>query len=368
MALNIFLLILFFSSITVQLVYLLIFGYKFKSYVKPQNTTIQPVSVVVCARNEQENLKKLIPLLLDQQHPEFEVVLVNDRSTDDTVDWFRENYASQEGIKIIQVDYKPEHLDGKKYAITLGIKGAQHDHILFTDADCRPKSDQWLTAMSAGFDTKKKVVLGYSGYEQLPGFLNYFIRFETLWTAIQYLGLAMTRFPYMGVGRNMGYSKKLFLKNKGFHGYQNVTGGDDDLFINKNAHAENTSVVIGYEATICSIPKTTYKAFFKQKLRHLSVGRHYSGKSKTILSLFSISHLLSWVLLISLGMLRIELSLIIGGFLVRTLVLHVTFMLACKALGEQFKIAGLLILECSFAIYYSLVGITALCTKKVRWI
>src|SRR5690606_12086614 len=106
---------------------------------------------------------------------------------------------------------------GKKYAITLGIKAAKYDWILLTDADCRPNTNQWINAISSRFVGDKDFVLAYSAYEQRAGFLNLFIRFETLFTAIQYIAYALAGNPYMGVGRNLAYRKAVFLENKGFN-------------------------------------------------------------------------------------------------------------------------------------------------------
>ena len=368
MALDILLLIIFLVVISIQLVYLTRLGLVFRNYEPPAPRETGPVSVLVCAQNQSQNLQKLLPALLAQEHPAFEVIIINDRSTDDTRELLDRESLANDKLRTVNIDRRPDHVDGKKYAITLGVKAAQFDNIVLTDADCLPNSGQWLTSIASGFSETTSIVLGYSGYERHKGLLNYFIRFETLWTALQYLGLALSGFPYMGVGRNLAYSKKLFLAVKGFNGYQDVTGGDDDLFVNRNANAGNATVVIGHEAGTVSLPKSSWSAFFQQKLRHLTVGKHYSFRSRVVVGLFSTSHISSWVLFIILLALGTEPVIVISSFIARTLVLHLTLMMACKKIGEKFELWGLQILDCIFVLYYSLVGISALFTKKVKWI
>lgn len=368
MALNIILLTFFLVVVGIQLIYLTRFLLAFRSYEPPVLKHAEPVSILVCAQNESKNLPKLLTALLGQAYTTFEVIIVNDRSTDDSRELLEQESQKNDQLKVVNIDRLPGHVDGKKYAITLGIKAAQFDKIVLTDADCLPSSSHWLGHMVSGFDDTTRIVLGYSGYEKQKGLLNYFIRFETLWTALQYISLAISGSPHMGVGRNLAYSKALFLDVKGFSGYQDVTGGDDDLFVNRNADRNNTQVVIGPDASTNSRPKKSWTAFYRQKLRHLSVGKHYSWKSKVILGLFSITHIIGWVLFVLLLALGIEPIIVIASFLTRTLMLHLTLMLACKKLGEKFELWGLQILDCIFVLYYSLVGISALVTKKVKWI
>ncbi len=356
----------FLASVALQLGYLAILITGFASYI-PISASEVPVSLIICSRNEEDNLKMLIPLLHEQKHKEFEIILVNDRSTDGTYGFLERAKKQNDSVRAIHIEHAPNHINAKKYALTLGIRAAKHDHLIFTDGDCIPNSKYWLRNMAAGFG-QKEIVLGYSAYRKERGWLNYFVRYETLWTAIQYLGLALMGRPYMGVGRNLAYTRPLFMAKKGFNSYQDVIGGDDDLFVNKNADKVNTQVVLGKEAITISEPKKTLSQFFRQKLRHLSVGKHYTTQSKLILSIWTFSHLLFWGLFITLLVLKIELYIIMISFFIRTLLLHLTFNLSCKKLGERFELWGLLILDCIFVFYYLFVGVAALFTKRVKWI
>lgn len=360
-------LIIFLICASIQTVYFLIFLIAFTRY-KPGNISGSlPVSVVISAHDEEENLKKLLPALYAQDHPDFEIIVVEDRSNDNTYDLLLKETREQPKLRMVKVDHTPDNFNGKKYGLTLGIKAAKHDLILLTDADCVPNDDQWISTMAAAFDDKTELNLGFSYYKKEKGFLNTFIRFETLWTAIQYLGLALAGRPYMGVGRNLAYRKSLFIRKKGFNPHLGVTGGDDDLFVNQHAQKSNTTVTIGSHATVYSWPKTTVREFFRQKVRHLSVGKFYSTPDKIMLGLFTFTHVLFWIMLPFLMIFHVELYVLGGSFLIRMLLSYLTFFVACKKLNVKFGWWSLIFLEFIFVFYYVLTGTTAVFTKRVRW-
>lgn len=327
----------------------------------------KPISVIVCAHDEEQNLRELVPLLLSQQHSEFEVIIVNDRSNDGTFDFLLEETKKEPRLKMVNVASTPAHVNGKKYGITLGIKAAKHDWILLTDADCRPNNDQWIRTISARTEDNKNFVLGYSAYEKRPGFLNLFIRFETLFTAIQYIGYALAGNPYMGVGRNLAYRKSVFLENKGFNNFLSVTGGDDDLFVNQHATAKNTAVVLGADSLVNSFPKTTLKEFYRQKVRHLSVGKKYRAKHQFLLALFFITHLVTWFAGIPLLILSTGIIWVASVLVFRTLLFSITVHQAATRFGQKFEWAAVPLLDFLFVIYYLSTAPVAFLTKKIRW-
>ncbi|MFM8911938.1 MAG: glycosyltransferase, partial [Flammeovirgaceae bacterium] len=276
-----------FTVLSIQLLFFTLFLLAFhrKATVSPQLP--RPVSIIVCAHDEEQNLRELVPLLLQQDHPQFEVIVVEDRCNDGTYDFLLQATKENALLRMVRVVNKPEHVNGKKYALTLGIKAAKYDRVLLTDADCRPVSVQWAREMSCWYLPETIFVLGFSPYRKSSSLLNAFIRFESTLTGIQMVGMAMLGKPYMGLGRNLLYEKKVFLENKGFNQHLEVTGGDDDLFINQHATRHNTLVKLGTGATTVSAPKKTWHEYFHQKVRHLSVGKRYQFSDKMILGLFS---------------------------------------------------------------------------------
>lgn len=259
------------------------------------------VTIVVCARNELENLTELLPLLNDQQYPTFEVIVMDDRSTDGTYEFLENDIADLSHVRFIRIDKEHEHVTPKKYALTIAFKKALYPTVLLTDADCRPSTTDWLTGMIAPLNDRD-IVLGFSPYEHRPGLLNLLIRSETLFTAVQYFSLALAEQPYMGVGRNLGYKTQLFFKNKGFYTHINVVGGDDDLFINEVATSTNTAVCLDPATFMWSKPKETWAEWRLQKRRHLNVGKYYKPGNKFRLGLLTGSHVLTWLLGLLVGL------------------------------------------------------------------
>lgn len=351
----------------VQLIFLTFFLIAFLRKRAIRTVHPQPVTVIVCAHDEEQNLKALIPLLLEQSHPAFEIIIVNDRSNDGTYDYLLEATKQHDQLKMVNIDTKPNHVNAKKYAITLGIKAAKYDWIVLTDADCRPQTNQWLNLMSELCSEEKEIVLGYSPYLKEQGFLNLFIRFETLFTAMQYMAFAILKNPYMGVGRNLAYKKALFLNNKGFSDFIHVTGGDDDLFVNQHATASNTEVCLGESALVYSIPKKDLRSYFYQKVRHLSTGKKYRFKHRLLLGIFTLSQIATWLLGIPLLISFYGFYWVLGVMLFRLIILNVTIYQASKRFGQKFEWWATPVLDFVFVIYYLSTAPVALLTKKLRW-
>ncbi len=256
-----------------------------------------PVSVIIVAKNEYHNLKEKLPYILEQDYPDFEVILVNDGSDDDTGLLLVEMQKKYPHLVTINLQDNVNFFYGKKFPLSIGIKSAKHEHLLFTDADCQPGSKYWINDMVSSFSQEKEIILGYGAYFSRKGLLNKIIRFETVITAIQYFSYALTGIPYMGVGRNLAYKKQLFMKNKGFVSHLGVGSGDDDLFINSVANAKNTACQFSPDSFTLSEPETNFPKWWQQKKRHLSTSSHYKRMHKFLLGLFPLTSILFYVLL-----------------------------------------------------------------------
>ena len=267
-----------------------------------EDSQLPKVSVIVCARNEENNLHDYLHALLNQDYPCYEVIVINDGSEDNT-QMVLEQYALQ--YKHLHITFVPREarvISSKKLAITIGIKAAQYDYLLLTDADCRPESRQWIREMMSGFlpeNNTIEVVLGYGAYFEKNTLLNSLINYDTCFIGLQYMGMAAAGHPYMGVGRNLAYKKTTFFKHDGFRGLLNERAGDDDLFINKVANRINTSIVCSRNSVTWSVPETTWRAWLHQKRRHLSVSHHYKRSSKIRLGLEPMTRGLLYALLIA---------------------------------------------------------------------
>ncbi len=351
----------------IQLIYLVTLLFAFRTANNSTSKDQPPVSIIVCAHDEEENLLELVPLLLAQNYPEFEVIIVEDRCNDNTFDYLLQATKENGHLKMVRVTHKPEHINGKKFALTLGIKAARYDWVLLTDADCRPATSQWIASMAERFVQPKKIVLGFSPYYKLPGLLNAFIRFESFFTGIQFIGLALLGKPYMGLGRNLAYRKELFLENKGFNSHLGITGGDDDLFVNEHATQENTAVSLGSVALVFSKPKVRLRDFFHQKFRHLSVGRNYKFSDKIILGLFSLSWMLTWLLVLPAIFFLPWTNIFLVFFFVRLVLMVVLLHVGPRKMGTSFETWKTPLLDFMYAFYYLVTGVKALFVKKVKW-
>ena len=360
--------ILCFVVLGIQVAYLFALMVAFLRKRNPSLATIpQPVSVLVCAHDEEENLKELIPILLSQNHPEFEVIIVEDRSNDGTYDFLLEATKLEGRLKMVRVTNKPEAMNGKKFGLTLGIRAAKYDWVLLTDADCRPANENWIASMSNYFSPEAQIVIGYSAYQKKAGVLNSFIRFETLLTAVQYIGFALLGRPYMGVGRNLAYRKSLFLDNKGFNKHLTITGGDDDLFVNQYATKSNTQIALGLDTVTFSKPKTTIHDFYYQKIRHLAVGKYYRFSTKLRLGIFMLSLMGTWLFVLPVLFFSPFWYEMLAALLFRSMLITILFHFASKNTGVRFETWKVPFLDFIYAFYYLVAGWFALVAKKVQW-
>ncbi len=340
----------------------------FTSYIVDEEREILPVSVVICARNEQENLKANLPLVLEQHYPNFEVVVVNDCSNDDSEYVLRELSTRYSSLRVVTLTDNARFRHGKKFAVTMGIKAARHEHLLFTDADCRPDSPLWIEHMQRHFSSTTSIVLGYSPYEKLGGLLNALIRFETLFTAINYLSFALAGKPYMGVGRNMAYKKSLFFSKKGFASHIHIPSGDDDLFVNEHASRENTLIEISEESQMWSTPKQSMRAYWKQKRRHMGAGRLYKSSDKATLSLQTGSAFLFITLIpVLIFALKAIWWQVMAFYAFRMLVAYIVYVPVFRKLRCADLLWGFPFLDLIYNVLLTLVGSVSAFKKPARW-
>jgi len=339
--------LVYFAAFLIQILFWVVVCSRMLLY-KPVYTRAdkEPVSVIICARNEEENLRKNLPLVLEQEYPDFEVVVINDCSKDGTekyLDKLREDYPVLK-TTTIKEDRKFRH--GKKLALTVGIKAAVNDLLLFTDADCRPETPLWIDSMQRNFNPETSVVLGYGGYLEKKGLLNTIVRFETLYIAIQYFNYALTRLPYMGIGRNLAYRKSLFLGNKGFARHSHILSGDDDLFVNEVASRHNTRIENSKESHTRSESESTFKEWYYQKKRHLTTGPGYKFTMKFLLSLEVLSRVIIYAgfifLLVSESQEYLAITI---PFLVRTGIFLTIFKITGSRLNEKHLLLPSLLLD-----------------------
>ena len=348
--------------------YLLIFGQFAFSKLKEHSQKNIAISVIICAKNEAENLKKFLPDFINQDYPNFELVLINDMSNDNTLEIMQSFKEQHKNINIVDVKTHDAFWGNKKYALTLGIKAAKNNFLLFTDADCKPNSNQWIKEMSSHFSNSKNIVLGYGAYNKIKNsLLNKLLRYETLLTAIQYFSYAKIGIPYMGVGRNLAYTKDSFFNANGFMNHMNVRSGDDDLFVNQIATKQNTTICFSEKGTTTSVPEQSFKNWYRQKRRHVTTAKHYKTIHKILLATFFVTQFLFWSLGILLLTLLFNWKIVLALFIFRLIVQLLIIGFSAKKLKENDLIILSPFLEPFLIITQMVIFINNLVSKPNYW-
>ena len=333
----------------------------YKKKTKPkEDAALEPVSVVICARDAYEYLTELVPALLSQDYPDFEIVIVNDCSDDETEEYLKDLERKESRIKPVQLKQHLNFFNGKKFPLSMGIKSAKNDLLILTECNCMPTNDQWLRSVVNCYGSKTEIVIGYSPYVQKKSTLNRLMRFDALQQGLLYLSAALKRHPYMGIGRNLSYRKELFYRNKGFISHYTTSVGDDDLFIGQAANKKNTEVLIDAENAIRTNPTGNFRLWMRQKSSRYSTIPQYSLRARLSLSLFYISQFLFYASFITLLVLNPAFQLSFGAvyyipilaffFLLRFGTQLFIYYKASKRLGERGLLPGLLIYDLLFTL------------------
>ncbi len=325
------------------------------------------VSIVICAKNEAENLRKFLPRILSQNYRSKEIVLVNDGSTDNTLEIMQEFQKRNSTFRIIIISNTKKLYIGKKEALLKGVKAASGDLVLLTDADCEPIGDKWAAEMASLIKKPYELGLGYSPYRKYPGLLNRLIRHETIYTAIQYFSFAFAGMPYMGVGRNLIYKKELIERVNGFHEHIHLASGDDDLFVNAVATSSNTAIQLSPESFMISEPARTWKAYYRQKSRHLTTGRMYQKKHQLLLGALAVSHLLHYMGGTVLLYIKVSTIFVFLLYVMRMLVVLFMYNRILRKLRDPSLFPWIPIFDFAFVFYYLLFSPSLFKRKTQQW-
>ncbi|MDH8701086.1 glycosyltransferase involved in cell wall biosynthesis [Dysgonomonadaceae bacterium PH5-43] len=243
-----------------QMIYYWIYLYAPYKYSKCQkeiiaNSDLSPVSVIITGTNEAQNLQTLLPVLLEQNYTNYEVIFVDDDSIDDTDDVLKRFAAKYEHLYHTYIPSGSKNLSRKKLALTVGIKAAKYDKLLFIEPSACPLTADWIKLMVSNFSNKKQIVLGLSILDKAP---SSYIAFDYFWTNLQMIAFALKDNPFTANGRNMGYSKSYFEEKKGFAHSNFLDLGEDDLLINHISNKTNVSVELSGESMVSFSMKNVY--------------------------------------------------------------------------------------------------------------
>lgn len=361
--------VLFALVAAIQIFYYLFFFTRLAFHKPKQKLSSQthPVSVVICARDEAENLSRNLPgSLLQSYKYTHEIIVVNDNSYDETKYLLEELKKKFPQLHIVDLTQEAKMIPGKKFPLSIGIKTAKHEVVLLTDADCIPATENWIEKMQDAYDDDIEIVLGYGPYSKRKGILNKLIRWETFHAALQYLSYAKAGFPYMGVGRNLSYKKTVFFRQKGFSSHNHIPGGDDDLFINKVAHSKNTAIQIDPESFTISKPATKWSQWRQQKMRHYTTGKFYKPLHKFLLGTYAFTHFLFLPLLI-VSAIFFDWRIALGIYGLRLILQLVIFTKSMKKLEEKDLISWIPLLDVWMFFYYIIFAGSLIRKPKKNW-
>lgn len=237
------------------------------------------VSVIICARDRADDLRVFLPHVLEQDYPEFEVIVVDNGSLDDTTDVLNIYQQRYPHLRTTFVPNQARLRSPRKLAITLGVKAARYDHLVFTSPECCPENRHWLSHMVRNFVPGVDFVIGYNAFYEQHGLLNRLICYDNITGSIKYMGAAFEGKPYMGVGSNMAYRKEFFMQHRGFADFLGMRWGEDLLYINRYATKDNIRVEANPESVMWSAAPKKWSDRMSQKVHELSAMSQYTSKS-----------------------------------------------------------------------------------------
>ena len=326
-----------------------------------QWSALPGVSIVIAVKNGSDHLIRNLGAFLSQDYPTFEIIIVDDHSDQEEKDKLEEVISNHPRVTL----YHSDQSLGKKYALSQGIQKANYDLILCTDADCIPAGRGWITSMVSQ-SQGQALVLGYSPYKRTGGLLNLIVRFETVMTGIQYLSWAMKGRPYMGVGRNMMYSRSLFLEANPYQGHEGILYGDDDLWVQRASSLTSVNVNFEKAAHVYSDPPISWRQWINQKHRHLSAGHHYSHASLWQPGIYGMALITNWLLLplfLPIAFDSLMFTVLVIGLAVR----WDTYRRWARQLGDMDTAWWYPLLDIGYALYLAGMGIFTAVVKKKTW-
>lgn len=290
-----------------------------KEGVKAQEAIATPaVSIVVYAKNESANLREYLPSLLTQDYPQYEVIVINDGSTDESEDVLKTFEYEYKHLYHTYIPEEARYLSRRKLGLTVGIKAAKYDILLFTEANCFPQSDQWIRNMAAAYTPDTSMLLGYCAYGSYKGLLHKLIAYDNLLMGLQYLSPALAGHPFTGSGRNLSYRKEMFFNHKGFYNSLNLQAGDDDLFVNELATGKNTRAVITPDSITEMARMESFGIWKEMKVSRATTRRHHKGWSLRFYRMETVSFflfLLAVVASVAMGVMGNWLISVMAGLL-----------------------------------------------------
>jgi len=357
----------FLAMLFVQLLYFWIFFSRLAfGRRRIENPDKLPVSVIILVNNQYNDLRKNLPEILNQDYPDYEVVVVNENSEDgseELLERFSEQYSH---LKIVEMKQSLNWFKGRKFPLSIGIKSAKNEILLLTDIRCTPATSRWISEMVAAHDERTEIVLAYSTFHT-GSKINIWYRFVAFYDALLYLSMAKSGLAFKGIGRNLSYRRSLFFNHKGFSSHYRINTGDDELFVNKAATRSNVRVQTSPASMIHYTKPLSFAQWLTNENDRLSTRRHFKLRHRLVISLFTTSSFFFYALFAALLIVNINLQIVLLFFLLRFISQMIVFGFAQKKLTEK----RLLLLSPVFEIFLMLIDafiwLKLLFSKTNKW-
>ena len=359
----------FLVATVIQLLYHVPIFIRIWFYKEPEHINYKPVSVVVSSKNQLHHLRSNLIHFLNQDYPEFEIIVINDASSDGTDDYLEELEKKYGHLKVVTntIQENDRFNKGKKFGITLAIKSATHDTLLFSDADSFPSSNQWIKKMQASFSSKKQIVLAYSRLEKRKGFLNRLLRYESLYEGLLSFSFTPRSFPLLAQRRNLGYDRALFFSINGFFSHLNLSRGEAKLFVDEASNSRNTAVCLSTEAMTLSNTQKSYLEWFSDKRSYFNLAKRLRFSSLLLLGMNFFSQFSFWLLLPVLLIYQINTQLVLLAFTLRFCLQYIVYWKMCKFTNEYRLLWFLPFYEISLMLIHSILSLSTFIKKVHDW-
>ncbi len=259
------------------------------------NNDFPPISIIICAGNQLSELQKNLPILLNLDYNTYEVIVVDMNSNDGSAEYLEYMASQHENLYCSHTTKDSRIISRKKLAQTIGIKASKYDLLVFTEPNCTPTSNKWLKEYTEEITDHNEIILGYTKYEMVKSKFHRMVAYDHILMAMRYLGFAKAGVPYTGIGSNMAYQKDLFFAQKGYVNQLNLQRGEDEIFINSSATAQNTSVVSTPESVVKQSPIETMEEWKSDKIYHFTSLSRFQGYQQYANSLDTGSRLFLYI-------------------------------------------------------------------------
>lgn len=287
-------------------------------------TDLEPVSVIVYIKEQQDKLDNFLSLLIQQNYPTFEIVLVHTESDDDGLEILEAFCDKHPNTRLVKVANIEAFWGNKKYALTLGMKVAQYERFVFIEPAVTPRTENWLLSITKGFSTSKKIVLGHTKIEKKKrSFINQLIRFQNNFKTIDLFAWTNFGKPFHGNAYNQGYNKELFFKVNGFIDHMHTPYGDEYAFINQIGTSNNVAIAYDQDSFVSlqlDSKTSTWVGNVRKYDLHIKASSFFTQLK---IRFFNLCHLLFFALFAVLMAFLFNWEIVVGLFAFRYLIFYI---------------------------------------------